>query len=348
MTRKAPKMAMPKGITKRGDSYRVSVMLNGQRETATCDTLIEAMQEAQRIRSGITREEATPVDPWTMGHASMVLLRDKIAPILTRATFNTKSSYHRKVLAHFGEDKLIGSLKAAEVDAFVRFLRVESSFSVSYSNGLLATLRHMQELAIERGGMVGPVLKLDKMKGRQGRVRFITPVEETEMIKWCDHAAHDDLKDLIVLAFDTGMRMSEMMALEFAGVDLEHRRLDVWVSKTGTRRSVGVTARVEAMIRKRLRRAGAMEPTSKVFNGGGAETFRRQWRTMRASMGLEHDEQFVIHTMRHTCCTRLIAAGIDIRTVMQWMGHQSIITTMGYAHFIPHMTNNATAALEAV
>jgi len=50
--------------------------------------------------------------------------------------------------------------------------------------------------------------------------------------------------------------------------------------------------------------------------------------------------------LRHTCCTRLLANNVDIRTVQQWMGHSSLQMTQRYAHFIPQRLDDAVAALD--
>ena len=49
------------------------------------------------------------------------------------------------------------------------------------------------------------------------------------------------------------------------------------------------------------------------------------------AFGLLTDPQFVIHALRHTCATRLMAAGVDVVTVQHWLGHKDISTTMRYA-----------------
>ena len=38
------------------------------------------------------------------------------------------------------------------------------------------------------------------------------------------------------------------------------------------------------------------------------------------------------HCFRHTCCTRLIEAGVDLARVKAWMRHANIATTMQYVH----------------
>jgi integrase len=54
-------------------------------------------------------------------------------------------------------------------------------------------------------------------------------------------------------------------------------------------------------------------------------------------------EDFKWHDLRHTFASRLVMAGVDIRTVQELMGHKSITMTMRYAHLSP---KHRTEALE--
>jgi Phage integrase family len=44
---------------------------------------------------------------------------------------------------------------------------------------------------------------------------------------------------------------------------------------------------------------------------------------------------FTWHCLRHTFASRLVMAGVDLRTVADLMGHQKIQTTMMYVHLTP-------------
>ncbi len=52
------------------------------------------------------------------------------------------------------------------------------------------------------------------------------------------------------------------------------------------------------------------------------------------------------HVMRHTFASRLVIAGVDLRTVQELLGHKSITMTMRYTHLSPDHKRNAIAALE--
>jgi len=42
-----------------------------------------------------------------------------------------------------------------------------------------------------------------------------------------------------------------------------------------------------------------------------------------------------LHTFWHTCASRLVQGGVDIRRIRDWMGLTTIQTTMIYAHLAP-------------
>jgi len=53
------------------------------------------------------------------------------------------------------------------------------------------------------------------------------------------------------------------------------------------------------------------------------------------------------HVLRHTFASRLVMAGVDLRTVQELMGHKSILMTMRYAHLSPDHKRMAMETLES-
>jgi integrase len=72
----------------------------------------------------------------------------------------------------------------------------------------------------------------------------------------------------------------------------------------------------------------------------------RQWDRLRSHLNLDHDKQFVVHALRHTCASRLIQRGVPLAVVQKWMGHKAIQTTLRYAHLAPDSLRVAMEALE--
>ena len=72
----------------------------------------------------------------------------------------------------------------------------------------------------------------------------------------------------------------------------------------------------------------------------------RAWKWVRAKMGFEGDEEFVIHALRHTCASKLVNAGVDLYVVKEWLGHSTIQVTERYAHLNPDKLVHAVTMLE--
>jgi integrase len=67
---------------------------------------------------------------------------------------------------------------------------------------------------------------------------------------------------------------------------------------------------------------------------------------LRNKVGLK---EVRLHDLRHFSATRLLAAGIPIRTVSGRLGHANASTTLGvYAHFVQDSDREAADALGAV
>jgi site-specific recombinase XerD len=46
-------------------------------------------------------------------------------------------------------------------------------------------------------------------------------------------------------------------------------------------------------------------------------------------------DNFTFHCIRHTFASRLVMAGVDLRTVQELMGHKTISMTVRYGHLAP-------------
>src|SRR5271169_2635075 len=56
---------------------------------------------------------------------------------------------------------------------------------------------------------------------------------------------------------------------------------------------------------------------------------------------------FSWHCLRHTFASRLVMAGVDIRTVQELLGHKTIAMTVRYSHLAPKHTLAAVERLDA-
>ena len=66
--------------------------------------------------------------------------------------------------------------------------------------------------------------------------------------------------------------------------------------------------------------------------------YRRVYQLALDKAGIK---DIVWHTLRHTCASRLVMAGVDIRTVQEIMGHKTLVMTMRYSHLSGDHLNQA-------
>ena len=99
-----------------------------------------------------------------------------------------------------------------------------------------------------------------------------------------------------------------------------------WLTKNGRSRSVPLTERAALALQAsdRTRRG----PFTSIVQA----KFRAAWNEAKHEVGLGAEPDVVPHILRHTCASRLVQGGIDIRRVQTWLGHQTLQMTMRYAH----------------
>ena len=137
---------------------------------------------------------------------------------------------------------------------------------------------------------------------------------------------------VIALLYGCGLRNFELCNLQVADVDLEREMLHVRKGKGRKDRYVPLCA---MLVRGITRYLESEKPSGYLFisNKGGGYTPRAiQWilRQVRGTAGT--DKQVTAHSLRHSYATHLLEMGMDIITLKELLGHESIQTTMVYLH----------------
>ena len=342
------KALLPSGITLTSTGkFLVDKTYKGQRYVQSFDTLALAEVYLAQVKAGIATVTSTADDS-----ATPMTVRDVMNRYVDYRVDISKSddasprqynSYANALIDHFGADTMLDDItmpmQKALYDAML------SKYSASHINSTSSFLHGALQYAHERGGMSNKPERMGHVSVAEGRKRFISDIED----ECADNYLHDNAADYVSLYhfyMDTGCRKSEAFKLEWANIDFQSNRITFWGNrtKTGKSRSVSMTKRIKAALRQLRLERGATQST--VFGHLSLRSFENTWHKMRNALGLSDDAQFVIHAMRHTCCTRLLANGVDLITVQHWMGHSDIRQTAAYAHVMPKNLDAAAMALE--
>jgi len=239
-----------------------------------------------------------------------------------------------RVVEIIGETEDIRKINLKTIDRLVDVLKLQGLANGSINRNL-AALSKLITFSWERG-MIPSKVKIPKMKEFQGRVRYLSNEEESAMITRMKQLGQEIYADVIVFLLDTGCRTGELWKLKEK--DVSGDVVTFWDTKSGYARSVPLTKRAAEVSARILPSLGKDNKT--YWN------FLTYWHRAASDIGLAHDDQFVPHACRHTCCTRLIQRGVDIRAVMEWMGHRNIKTTLRYMHLSPNGLSFAKEVLE--
>jgi integrase len=169
--------------------------------------------------------------------------------------------------------------------------------------------------------------KFPRRKEAAHRVRFFDNEEEDAMIFQCSVGGYHSLADFIEFGIDTGFRKMEILGLELKDCKDGRAVLHAGATKSDKGRSVPLTQRAQEIVAKRQQQG-----FTTLFQDLTYTQLRYQWDNLRDSLGKKEDDGFIIHTLRHTCASRLAIQGQNAAFIMQWMGHSTITMTQRYMH----------------
>lgn len=177
-----------------------------------------------------------------------------------------------------------------------------------------------------------PAADVQLLKEPRRRLRFLEPEEEQRLVD----AAPSPLKELIIVGINTGLRIeAEALPLRWEDVDFRRELLTVQAAyaKNGTTRTVPLNARaIEALTALKQRSRGEF-----VFskpNGKPYDSMEKPFAALVRRVGLA-GTGVSLHTLRHTFASRLVQAGVDLRTVQELGGWSDLSMVQRYAHVGP-------------
>ena len=134
--------------------------------------------------------------------------------------------------------------------------------------------------------------------------------------------------------YATGMRVSELVALNCEDVDLLMRSVRC-AGRTGRERTVPLPERAARAVERYLRDARPViapraDPALFVNHRGSRLTRQGFWLILKSYAQRAEIADITPHTLRHTFATHALRRGADLRDVQRALGHVSISTTQVY------------------
>ena len=121
-------------------------------------------------------------------------------------------------------------------------------------------------------------------------------------------------------------RLSEALKLSWSNVSENYEYVKFTNTKNGEDRIVPIFHKVSSLLKNRKERN---LPKPFPFSISSVEW---TWSKVRKELGMSNEKDFVIHSLRHTCITRLIKNGVGIEVAQLVAGHEDIRMTQKYNH----------------
>jgi integrase/recombinase XerD len=233
-----------------------------------------------------------------------------------------------------------GAATTEQLESYVAQLRADGLAATTIARRVAALrsfFRHQMLLGVRAEN---PAADLELPRRRRALPKTLSPGEAERLIDAAAGTTPRSMRDraLVELLYGAGLRVSEAVGLERAGVDLENRVVRA-VGKGSKERIVPIGRQAVDALRRYLAHGRPFldkrhRPELFLNAKGGALTRAGAFlilRKLAEQAGLE-PERVHPHLLRHSFATHLLEGGADLRSVQEMLGHADLATTELYTH----------------
>lgn len=229
---------------------------------------------------------------------------------------------------------LVGNLDVQKITR-ATLRRLKGSLAAGRSpitiNRYMASLRTVLNECRKEGWLdVVPHFDMAKETASKNILNTLSKADEDHLL----NVAQAQLRDILIVALDTGMRMGEVLGItrEMNDPDLMTLTLPAELCKSGVGRVVPYGAKTSSVLNKcKLSYQGLY------FYGSKNQRLRsnnvsKEFKTLLTPAMVT---RLTPHCLRHTYASRMLIKGMPMRALQLILGHASIKTTERYSHIAP-------------
>ena len=223
-------------------------------------------------------------------------------------------------------------------------LKNGEGLSANTVNLIIAVIQSSMETAHSIG--LTDEYKMDKIKRPRVQEKQISCFSPSEQ-KIIEQAVLTDKREKmigILICLYTGLRVGELLALEWTDIDFSKNELSVnktchdkgksrvttTPKTTSSVRVIPIPKQLVPILKQRQKRSKSQYVISK--NGAyiPVRSYQRSFELLLKRLGIAHQG---FHSLRHTFATRALECGMDVKTLSEILGHKNATVTLNrYAH----------------
>lgn len=224
--------------------------------------------------------------------------------------------------------------------------RYLSQFSRFYWAKWVSLIRCWARFLFLKKAVLLPVHQdIHSVKVRQRRRTLLSYEQVMQVLNLADGCDPESLRDraFLEMAYATGMRRAELVALDLSDVDLAAAAVHVGETKNRCHRRVPLTKWARHYLRRYLEEARPKLASPLSLNALWLKTSGERIYLylvpkrlavayqMRKNLGFHA----TLHQLRHACATHLLKAGASVMAVKELLGHRDTKSTEIYTRITP-------------
>ena len=325
---------------KRSKFFQIIYFIDGKRKTLSTKTADR--KEAQKVLENFKASLNNPVQeivhqlPIEVS-LSLSNFRDEYLEFIRSAKskkYFESISYSFKQLISFCGDIPLNKIETKIIDKFIcsTFNRTPRGAHHYYR-----TLKAALNKAISWDYIsINPFTKIKFPKLSKSFPAFIS---EDELLIILANTPYQYLKDIFTVGFYTGLRLGELINMQWNWIDFFQNLITVKCSgsfqtKSKKERIVPMSEKVKSVIINRFN-LGIHQPGEIVFYRSKErrlhqETISKQFKDVVRKSNL--NEKIHFHSLRHSFASLLAQKGVSLFIIKELLGHEDLATTQIYSH----------------
>ena len=244
-----------------------------------------------------------------------------------------------KFAQHFGQSP--DGLGPTHIRQYQLFLVQEKKASWTQFNQTVCALRFFYRVCLGKPWMIEHIPFPKQPK----RLPVVLSREEvTRLFEAVSNIKH---RTILMTLYATGLRISEVLALQVRDIDSARMLIQVRQGKGGKDRYVPLSETLLNHLRRywRFYRPGFwLFPSTDPRRALTASTVQRVCANAASKAGLS--KRVSPHTLRHTFATHHLEAGTNLKTIQVLLGHRNLNTTSVYLHVAAQAPGHRRQALD--
>ena len=337
-------------LNKKSPYYQLVYVINGKRSTVSTGTTDKFKAEVFKATFNPDKKSKQLV----IQNPTSPLLSNFIKEYKVYVSNTYSEKYLKKAvtpafnqLSKYIPDIRLDNITTKNIDDFISTVYSKSKFA--------ASMYHRTLKAAFNKALIWNYIQhnpFNKIKTPKVTKSFPVYLSEAELILILNKTEDQLLKNIIITAFYSGMRLNEILNVQWDWINLTQNIITIknsatFKTKNKRERIIPIHPKVQAIFQTYLPLGNTLKNNLIFYRKKNIklndEFISKQFKAVVRSAGLNDNIHF--HSLRHSFASNLVQRGANLYIVKELLGHENIKTTQVYSHLTQSSLSNAVGLL---